>query len=79
MAGAVGPALRVVFGAEALTEIVTAAAVGDQTKVPCADGEVALAFLLEQGHQLGDKLREDLAHKRMLGFHQRDHNRDMTH
>jgi hypothetical protein len=56
-------------GIEALAEVVAAAAVSDQAKVPCADGKLPLAFLLEQGHQLGGKLREYLAHKRMLGFH----------
>jgi hypothetical protein len=45
-----------------LTEVVAAAALGDQAKVPRADGKLALAFLLEQRHQLGDKLREDVAH-----------------
>jgi hypothetical protein len=56
-------------GIEALAEVVAAAAVSDQAKLPCADGKLPLAFLLEQGHQLGGKLREYLAHKRMLGFH----------
>jgi hypothetical protein len=69
MAGSIGLAAGVGFGIEALAEVVTAAAVSDQVKVPCADGKLLLAFLLEQGHQLSGKLREYLAHKRMLGFH----------
>jgi hypothetical protein len=32
------------FGIEALAEVVAAAAVSDQAKVPCADGKLLLAF-----------------------------------
>ena len=67
--GSIGLAPGAGSGREALAEVVAAAAVSDQAKVPCADGKLPLAFLLEQGHQLGGKLREYLAHKRMLSFH----------
>lgn len=75
MAGAIGLVPGVGFGIKALAEVVAAAAVSDQAKVPCADGKLLLVFLLEQGHQLSSKLRKYLAHKRMLGFHGKDHNR----
>lgn len=78
MAWSIGLTLRMSPGVEALTEVVAAAALGDQAKVPCADGKLALAFLLKQRHQLGDKLREDVTHKRMLGSHERNHNQGMT-
>lgn len=77
MAWAIGLAPGMELCLEALAEIVTAATVGDQAKVPCADGKFGFALLLEQSHQLGDKLREDLAHKRMLAFHGSDHNSDV--
>lgn len=78
MAWSIGLTLRMSLGAEALTEVVAAAALGHQAKVPRADGKLALALLLEQRHQFGDKLREDVAHKRMLGSHERNHNQGMT-
>lgn len=61
MARAVGLSVRVIRRPDALAEVAPAAALADHTDVPHADGQLALALLLQELGQFVDELREDLA------------------
>lgn len=70
MASTVRLSLRMVCRADALAEVIAAGTLAYQANVLHTDGEVMLFFALQEGGQLGDEVREDVANKGMVLLHE---------
>ncbi|GHI09865.1 hypothetical protein Scel_81860 [Streptomyces cellostaticus] len=71
MAGAVRLPVRMSCGLEALAKVIAASAVVDQAKIPRTDGQFTFSFVLQEGDQLCDEIREDIADEGVVLLHER--------
>lgn len=71
MARAVRLPPRMICRTDALAEVIGAAALVNQAKIPRADSQLALSFIFQEGGQLGDEIWEDVANEGVVLIHGR--------
>lgn len=64
--------LRMICRPDALAEVIAATAFTEHTDIPHADGQLTFPFLLQEGGQFVDEVRENVANEGIVLLHERE-------